>query len=481
VSERIILSDTLPAPTAQPIKLRDYQTQLIEKIRASYAAGKRAPLMVLPTGGGKTLVFADIVARARRKQRRTLIIVHRRELLRQACEKLALAGVPHGIIAAGFDPSPDELVQVCSIQTVVRRLHTLRRFDFIVIDEAHHARAETYRALIAAQPQAKILGVTATPARLDGQGLGIAHGGPFDDLALGPTTAELIADGYLSPARCFGPANRPDLSGVRVRAGDYVPEDAAGVLNTPRITGNAIDEYRQRADNQPAIAFCCSIAHAEAVAAAFRAAGYRAAHVSGTTPRDERDRLIAGLGAGAIEVLCSCDLISEGLDVPAVGAVILLRPTKSLVLHRQQIGRGMRPAPGKAALIVLDHVGNVFAHGLPEQEPEWSLAGVPKRPRIAIPLVVPCRGCGAVNPIAVRTCSACGYTRPELQPRPLPQSRPGQLAELTFDRGAAVRHLSYREVMAGRLSEAELRDYARYHRYRRGWVKHVLRGREARP
>jgi superfamily II DNA or RNA helicase len=263
VSEHRIISEILPTSILQPtaaIELRGYQADLIEKIRASFAAGHRAPLAVAPTGSGKTVIFAAIAAGANRKRRHTLVVEHRRELIRQACAKLAWAGVPHGVIAAGFDPSPDELMQVCSIQTVVRRLGDLPAFDLIIIDEAHHAVAETYRALIAAQPQARVLGFTATPARLDGRGLGIAHGGPFDDLVLGSTTSELIDAGWLASVRCFAPTDSPDLSGVRVVGGDFAPEAAAEVLNKPRITGNAVDEYRQRADHQRALVYCCTAA-----------------------------------------------------------------------------------------------------------------------------------------------------------------------------------------------------------------------------
>lgn len=438
--------------------LRRYQEACISALRGSYATGYRAPLLVLPTGGGKTVIFAHIVEGANRKQRRALVVVHRRELIRQASAKLDWAGVPHGIIAAGFPPNLDEPVQVGSIQTLARRLPALPPFDLIVLDEAHHARAETWRALINAQPQAKLLGVTATPARLDGKGLGVGAGGCFDDLVLGPTAAELIDGGFLCRVRCFAPAQRLDLRSVRIVGGDYVREDLASVMNTASITGDAVEQYRRHADHAPALAFCTTIAHAESVADAFRDAGYRAARVDGQTPKIERDALIAGLGSpDGIEVLTSCSLIDEGLDVPAVGAVILLRPTKSLVLHRQQIGRGMRPAEGKAALIVNDHVGNVLVHGLPESEPAWSLAGVEKPPRDAP--VWACPQCGVINPTAIRVCD-CGYSLPmPPQRRLVPRYAPGDLAELTPDRLAAVRRMSYRAIVTSRLSEAELREF----------------------
>jgi len=455
--------------------LRPYQSDCVAALRASFAGGHRAPLLALPTGAGKTVIFSEVTRRARAKGRRVLVVVHRRELLHQASAKLAWAGVPHGVIAAGFDAAPAEQVQVGSVQTLVRQLDGLLPFDLIVLDEAHHCRAAMWRSLLKGQPAAKLLGVTATPARLDGKGLGVQAGGPFDDLVAGSDIAELVAVGFLSPARCFVPEQRLDLRGVRVRAGDYVPSELASVVDRAGITGDAVEQYRRRADHQPALAFCATVAHAENVAGCFRAAGYRSQCVHGKTPAAERDVLIAGLGNGAIEILTSCDLISEGLDAPALGAVILLRPTKSLVLHMQQIGRGMRPAPGKAELIVLDHVANVLVHGLPDAKRAWTLAGGAEKNREA-PEVRMCPGCGCCNPIGARACSSCGYVRPAAEPRPrLLQHVPGDLSELSAARLARVRRLSYRQILRLRLSEAELREFARVRGYKRGWVAHWLR------
>ena len=391
-------------------QLRPYQRADIGRLAASYKAGHRAPLYVLPTAGGKTVVFSAIIFHANRKQRRTLVAVHRRELIRQTAAKLTCAGVKFGVIAAGFEPRSDEMVQLGSVQTLARRLSSLPRFDLIIFDEAHHIRAQTWQALIDAQPSAKLLGVTATPARLDGKGLGTIANGPFDDLMIGPSTAELIASGYLSPVRCFVPAQKLNLYGVRTRSGDYVASDLAGAVDRSVITGDAAEQYRARADHQPAIAFCATVSHAEHVASAFCAAGYRAACVHGSTPIIERDALIAGLANGRLEVLTSCDLISEGLDVPVVSAVHPTSPDlKSLVKHRQQIGRGMRPAPGKPALIVNDHVGNCLVHGLPETEINWTLAGVEKQHDDAP--VWRCSSCGAANSGTQMACQACSVLR----------------------------------------------------------------------
>lgn len=437
--------------------------------------GYGAPLLVLPTGAGKTMVLAAITAGAHAKGRSTLVVVHRRELLKQASEKLRAAGVPHGVIAAGVTPAPEELVQLASIQTVTGRLAEIGAFALIVFDEAHHTRAAQYAALVAAQPQARLLGVTATPARLDGQGLGVRHGGCFDDLIIGASTGQLIAQGYLSQVRCFVPAERISLGGVRVRNGDYAAGDLTRLMDNTTITGDAVEQYRRRADHQPALVFCASIAHAEHVADAFAAAGYRSACVHGGMKFAQRAALISGVGSGAIEVLTSCDLISEGLDVPIVGAVILLRPTRSLVLHRQQVGRGMRPADGKTVLVVNDHVGNSLVHGLPESEPAWSLAGVAKQ-RGQAP-VWRCLECEAVNTLECKECLECGCGRPAQSSarRLVPSTKTGELAELTREQ---LRALPYWAILQRKHSEDELRAIAAARGYRPGWVRHRKREQE---
>lgn len=437
--------------------LRPYQIECVTDLRRSYATGHRAPVLQLPTGGGKTVVFSEVTAGARSKGKRVLVVAHRRELIRQASEKLTAAGVPHGIICPGFQAAPDELVQVASVQTIARRLDTLPAFDLIVLDEAHHSRAGQWAALIEAQPQAKLLGVTATPARLDGQGLGVEFGGCFDDIVTGPSIAKLVSDGYLSPCRIFCPAERLDLRGVRVRGGDYVASDLESALSDAKIVGDAVATYTRHAAHLPAICFCISVHHAEMMAERFSAAGYRSVAAHGGMPIAERDAAIAGLATGAVEILTACDLISEGLDVPIVGAVTLLRPTKSLVLYMQQVGRGMRPAPGKDALVVLDHVANTIEHGLPDLPRRWTLAGVEKE--------------------AAEKADRIGENGG--RPRIISESA-GRLDELTADRLNAIRCMSYRAIASANLSELELSAYAAAHGYKRGWVWHRLRAQRAR-
>ena len=368
----------MPMPVqvgAGRVEFRPYQEKAIADLRAAYAAGAKAPLLVMPTGGGKTICFAAISASAHGRGKRVLVVAHRRELIKQASTKLAAAGVPHGIIAPGY-PATDDLVHVGSVQTLARRLDRLPSFDLVVLDEAHHAVAGQWKALLAAQRQAKILGMTATPERADGRGLGRPSGGPFDRLVLGPSVAELIAGGFLVGTRTYAPAGGgPDLRGVKTRLGDFDPAALAEAMDRLMLTGDAVAHYARLAPGLPAIAFCASVKHARDVAAAFQAAGWRAVAAHGAMPKAERDAALGGLETGAVQIVCSCSLIDEGLDVPRIGAVIDLAPTKSLARFLQRIGRGLRPAEGKQHLVVLDHAGNTMRHGLAETPRVWSLNG----------------------------------------------------------------------------------------------------------
>lgn len=420
-------------------------------------------------------MFAAAAERAMKRGRSVLVVAHRRELIRQASRKLADLDVPHGIIAPGHTKTRDPM-QVGSVQTVARRLDTLPPFDLIVVDEAHHAVAGSYSVLIAAQPRARLLGVTATPERMDGRGLGIEAGGPFDDMILGPDVAQLVTAGYLTSARVLAPGEPPDLSSVRTRGGDYEAAALAAAMGGPTLTGCAVQHYRQHVDGLPAIAFCVSVQHARDVAATFRQAGYRAVAADGSTPTPERDAAIAGLGTGAVQVLCACDLISEGLDVPAVSAVILLRPTKSLGLHMQQVGRGLRPAPGKAHLTVLDHAGNTLTHGLPDTPHEWSLLGRAKgASREASEWC--CQSCRLVQPMA-RACRECGEVPPWIGDDEEREGRSlrlveGELQVVDPERIARLRSVPLRELLAGNPSREQLREIAQARGYKPGWIWHM--------
>lgn len=453
------------------LTLRTYQHRAISDLRLAFRDGARAPLLVAPTGMGKTVIMAEIMRTLADRGRSALVLVHRRELVAQTAAKLQLAGVEHGIIAAGVAETPAP-VQIASVQTLARRLERVTTIpDLILIDEAHHATAGSWGAVLAHWPSAFRLGVTATPARLDGRGLSAV----FDRLVLGPSVADLIFLGYLSQTRIYAPTVRADLSGMQKRAGDYAIGDASSRMDRPTVTGDAIDHYQRLAANQRAIVFCCTVHHAENVAASFRAAGIPAATLLGQS-RD-RDQTVADFAAGDLQVLVTVDVVSEGFDIPAAGCAILLRPTASLGLYLQQVGRVLRPAPGKTHAIILDHVGNVHRHGFPNDPRDWTLEdGIRKT-----------RGAGDAAP-SVRTCPSCYAAfkpQPECpvcgaacapSPRELKQVE-GELQELKRE---GIRQRVAERKKARTFEELIKVGIARGMKNPVGWARHVYFARQQR-
>jgi superfamily II DNA or RNA helicase len=444
------------------IQLRDYQLEGVNAIRERFRAGDRNVLFQLPTGGGKTIVFSYITEGAAKKNNRVLILVHRQELIRQTSASLNDIGVEHGIIAPGFTPSWD-IVQVASVQTLVRRLDKIHPPQLIISDECHHAGAASWSKIFSHFNKASILGVTATPVRLDGKGLGRSAGGFFDSMVNGPAVADLIKRGYLATPKVYAPPIGADLSSLRKKYGEFVSGEAAAALDKPVITGCAVEHYRKLCGGVPAIAFCASVAHAEHVADQFRAAGYQAASIDGTMHDNDRKQRIQALGGGALNVLTSCDIISEGTDIPIVGAAILLRPTASTGLYLQQVGRALRMYEGKTHAVILDHVGNVMRHGMPDEDREWSLDGEKlggKKKKddekdIAVKQCDQCYCCHAPAP----RCPVCGHVY-EVTAREI-ETAEGQLQEIDSKRLAQIeekRGIEFRKRDRGMAkTEAELR------------------------
>ena len=455
------------------LTLRDYQSRAIHDLRCAYRQGARAPLLVCPTGAGKTVMFSAITASAVDRGRHVLILVHRRELIRQASEKLTSAGVAHGVIAAGVTGAAHP-VQVASVQTLARRLPVIDwQPDLIVIDEAHHAVAGTWQTILEHWPDAYRLGVTATPVRKDGRGLCSM----FDHLVNGPSVASLTNHGYLCSARIYAPPPAADLSGLHVRAGDFRPEEITERLDRPTVTGDAIDHYQRLCNQKRAIAFCCSTKHAASVTAAFNQRGVPAATLLGETPTDQRDQLVRQFAAGTIHVLVTVDVVSEGFDCPSAEAAILLRPTQSEGLYLQQVGRVLRPSPGKPHALILDHVGNVHRHGFPDDDRGWSLEDRPKRGKggPAAPSVRTCEQCFAAFP-PQPTCPVCGAACAPALARRLDQVD-GELQELKRE---AVRQRVAERKGARTISELIKVGIARGMKNPAGWARHVYLARQQR-
>lgn len=447
--------------------LRPRQIQALADLQQAYANGARAPILVAPTGFGKTATAAEIVRRSLAKGKRVWFLAHLREILDDTASRLTAAGIPHGQIRAGRSADYSQLVQVVAVKTAVRRPR-LPRPDLIIVDECHLAVANTYRRVIEAVGRPRLLGLTGTPRRLDGRGLGEV----FDLLVLTCSTAELIEEGLLAPIRVFCPPGA-DLSGLRRRGGDFDQGEAGAILSRPAVVGDALSHWRKLCSGRRGVAFCTTVAHAQAVAEQWRRHGYRAMAVHGGSDDAERREAIVGLRAGRLDLVACAELWIAGVDVPEIDAVIWLRPTQSLTAWLQGNGRGLRIAPGKTDLLILDHVGNTLRLGHPLEVHEWSLDGRSKKARDASLSVKVCPACFAAMPSAKPKCPDCGHQfmaeRRELE------HVDGELQEVQFQRQERKREQGQAQTLE------QLVDVGRRRGMKnpRGWARHVLAARQA--
>ena len=423
--------------------LRPRQVKAIEDIRSAYRSGKKAPILCAATGFGKTHTSAQIIRSAIEKGRTVWFLAHLREILNDTAKRLRSADVLFGEIAAGKPKEYQYPVQIVSVQTAVRR-DDLPKPDVVIIDECHLAVATTYRKVLGKIGNPILLGLTGTPCRLDGRGLGEL----FDEIIPTCSTGTLIKEGLLAPIKYFAP-HRPDLSGLRMSAGDYRQSDIDMEMDKPKITGDVIEHYREHCDGKRAVAFCTSVRHAEHVAAEFSAAGYRAIAISGDSKKPERDGALNGLRDGELQIVCNAQLWVAGVDVPQIDCIILLRPTKSLTFYLQAIGRGLRTAPGKTHLTVLDHAGCIFEHGPPDMPRKWSLSGKQKNQQ-ATP-VKQCPACFCAH-LPAPECPECGYVYPKPKREEL-ETAEGKLGEINLRELAARERVEKKREQIARKAE----------------------------
>ncbi len=413
------------------VSLRPYQLRGIQAIRDAIARGSRRVLFVLPTGGGKTVVASEVVLSAIVKSRRVVFLAHRKELIDQTVRKLLALGVPEDCIGVvrGNDRSryrPTAPVQVASIQTLVNR--QLPPCDLLIIDEAHRALAASYRKVAEAYPKAIVLGLTATPYRADGRGLGEA----FDALVPCATPRTLIDEGFLVEPVIYSTPRPVDLSGVRVKGHDYDGEELAALMDQRALVGDIVDHWRRHLDGVRTVVFACSVDHSKHVAERFREAGVAAEHLDGETDEAERDAILARLESGETLVVSNMGVLCEGWDQPKVKGLILARPTKSTGLYLQMAGRILRPDADNPAqrAIILDHAGCVHEHGFPQDEREYTLEDKPKRAAKG-PSVRTCDHCYCAFPSRARTCPECGHDYgAEVDARAALEERAGELVEV---------------------------------------------------
>ena len=339
----------------------------------------------------------------------------------------------------------------------------------LLVHNCHHTSAGTWAKTLEYFNSARVLGVTATPCRSDGRPLGAW----YSELVLGPTPAWLTDNGYLAPARVYTPPIGFSAQGLRRRMGDFDLRQAAGALGGSRILGDAVSHYERHLSGRTAIAFCCSIAHAQAVAEAFNERGIRAASIDGSQDSSTRRQLLEELGSGALQVLTSCSLIGEGVDVPSVGGCILLRPTQSEALHLQMIGRCLRPQAGKEA-VILDHVGNLERLGHHLEERHWTLQGSQRRERQAAAAIKVCPQCFCTTTRRVSACPECGHLfRPQ---RKKPAVVAGSLQEISQEQLKVRRKQEQGEAHS--MEELIALGQRRGMKNPRGWARHVLAARQ---
>lgn len=462
------------------MKLRPYQQRAVEWVLRKAVENPSARLLiVLPMGGGKTAIAAALlrVMVAHQADMRGLFVAHRVELLAQARAAILAADVYKGLVAPLGEPSPKARIIIGGVDSLCRAgVDSLPSADLVITDEAHRDAGPFRRKLRSAYPDALRVGFTATPERLDGRALRE----DYDDMLVAAQPSELIADGHLVAPRVFTvPADRlPDLRGVRLERGEFSASEVERRTNTIAILGDIVSHWKRMAQNRRTLVFAVSRAHSLAIVERLKRAGVAAAHLDGHVKGDARKATLDALARGELRVISSCEVLAEGLDLPAVKCVVMARPTASLVVSNQQAGRCMRPwtsAGEPMGAIILDHAGNIMRHGYPHADREWSLDGFKARARntnMRQPLRA-CARCHAVIPPDA-PCSECGAEVPPPPNTPSPRASapepieiPGDLVALSDSLPLSVRQTEYER----------LRAFAAQKGYEQAWADRVYRAK----
>ncbi len=461
---------------------RPYQSTLVDALRGVMPRIKTMVLQ-LCTGGGKTNLAAWMIKKAQEKGNMVFFVVHRRDLLFQTSNTFRSYGIAHSFICAGKPFNPFSSVYVCSIETLKRRLEKSPIPKILFIDECHLSASKGWSEVIEfyRSKGCWIIGLSATPWRLDSRGLDDL----FEHMVCGPSMRELIDMGFLSDYKYYAPSS-PDLSGIKTTMGDFNKKQLNDFIAGENVlTGDAITHYKKYSWGKRAVVYCCSIKHSQDVTEAFNAAGIPAEHMDGETPDNERRAITQRFASGHTMVLSNVDLITTGYDLAsqsgkdvAIETIILLRPTQSLSLYLQMVGRGLRPKAEPA--IILDHANCAQRHGLPDEPREWSLQGREKDTRNAGERSSPifqCAYCYFVQKPAL-VCSNCGKER-EIQSREIEQID-GELVEL--DKTQMQQQAKIKQAQARTLDEMIAEGYRRG--YAPGkcefWAAKVISSRNAR-
>lgn len=456
------------------MQLREYQTRMIEKSRELLRQGKKRIIIHAATGSGKTIIAASIVSSALGKGKKVLFLVHYRELAYQALERFREFGIGDevGIIMAGEESSLDKPIQIASIQTYARRLNLnelyynpwFHKADLVIYDECHASIARTRKAILELyKKDTTILGLTATPCRADGRGLGEV----YEDIVSCSNVEELTRLGHLVPVIYYGCKERPDLTNIPIVAGDYNKKVLGERVNIPKLIGDIYDNWARIAIERPTVIFAVNVSHSKHIKDLFTKRGIRIEHVDAHTPEEERRDILNRFKSGDVQVVTNCAVYSEGADFPWVSCIVLARPSKSYGRYVQMAGRGLRPYPDKDNCIIIDHAGLVNTHRFLEDEVYWTLNGKEKAwnkktPKKKEPKIFECEMCMTMH--TGKRCPTCGW---EIK-----------------DYGKKIEAYEKELEQIGRNSKpkasmqdkqdsyAQLLQYARSKGYSKGWIAH---------
>ena len=441
------------------MRLREYQADLYSKTSAEFRKGIRRVLVVSPCGSGKTMLMAKMAADAQSKGKNVWVVLPRQEIMEQTLETFERCEIPLETIYIGM------------AITTANHIDELPAPNLIIFDECHISVASTYWKIVNSAPSAFIVGLTASPVRTDNKPLGSL----YETLVEGVTVRWLIENKYLAPYEYYS-VTVADLSAMS----DC--NDAADFLMKSAVYGKVIESWRKLADGLPTVCYCASVKHSAETARAFQEAGINAVHFDGTTPYAERKAIVDRFRAGEIQILCNCDLISMGFDMPDIGCVLMLRPTQSASLYIQQSGRALRYKPGKTAVII-DAVANFMRFQLPDEPYEWSLDR-PIKQRKEINergdfYIRTCPECYMVFPTA-SICPFCGAEYP-LHPREIKAHEGIELRRITAEEMARVEA----EKKKARMEQGRAQTFeelvaigkAKGYKNPAYWASQVLRGR----
>lgn len=444
------------------ISLRDYQVKGIRMLNESIKAGHRRICWVFPTGAGKSTLTSAYVLKCVQAEKRVLFFVHSKELVQQFAERLYKQfGILSGVIMAGVPPKRHLPVQVASVQTLVRR--DMPKADIIFIDETHRAKANSYQKILSQYPNAIVVGLTATPFRGDGKGLSDI----FETIVHPIRIRELISRKYLVATEVYVSKDAPDLTGVKTVRGEFDQAQLLERFNDSSVATGVVDNYLKHAKGKKAIVFNVNIEHSKDMNRRFNEAGIPSAHIDGTTPKAERERIVSDFAKGKYTVLHNIAVFTEGFDIPDTEVVILNRATQSKGLYVQMVGRGLRPVwesdysdhkkaeDGtylKPHCIVLDHGGNTIRHGFVEDYDgvPFTLEGIKKKKKQEgeeeEDKVKICPSCMAANAYTVSECRNCGSVFPK------------KVRETKFSESEEFVRLERSEMIVQRLMAIPYRD-----------------------